>query len=243
MATVVLVHGAWHGAWCWERVLDGLGARSVTAVAVDLPGHGEDPGPLTDLPGDAARVRGVLDDLDGPAVLVGHSYGGAVVTEAGDHPAAAHVVFLAALALDAGESCMSLAVQVAQTEDLGWGEGPHLAQGMVGAPDGTVALDPAVAAACLYNDCDDATVAWALARLGPHPLHNLEQQPHAVSWRAKDSTYVLCGDDLAVPPRLQRVVSRRCSSVLEWPTGHSPFLSRPGLVVDLLGTLASRTGP
>ena len=83
---VVLVHGAWHGAWCWERVVDGLAAVAIESVAIDLPGHGEDPGPFSDLHGDAARVRSVLDRINRPVVLLGHSYGGAVVTEAGDHP-------------------------------------------------------------------------------------------------------------------------------------------------------------
>ena len=63
-ATVVLVHGAWHGGWCWERIVDRLSAGGVRAVAVDLPGHGGDPGPMSDLHGDSARVRSVLDGID-----------------------------------------------------------------------------------------------------------------------------------------------------------------------------------
>src|SRR4249920_292329 len=98
-ASVVLVHGAWHGAWCWEPVVDGLCARGIDVVAVDLPGHGEDRGTLTDLHGDAARVREVLDQLEAPVVLVGHSYGGAVITEAGVHPNVHQLVYVAAFAI------------------------------------------------------------------------------------------------------------------------------------------------
>ena len=79
---VVLVHGAWHGAWCWEPAIAALAAAGVTALAIDLPGHGDDPGPLGDLHGDAAHVSSALDALDGPVVLAGHAYGGAVITEA-----------------------------------------------------------------------------------------------------------------------------------------------------------------
>ena len=68
---VVLVHGAWHGAWCWEPAIAALAAAGVTALAVDLPGHGDDPGPLGDLHGDAAHVTSVLNSLDGPVVLAG----------------------------------------------------------------------------------------------------------------------------------------------------------------------------
>src|SRR5438067_970341 len=102
-ATVVLVHGAWHGAWCWTRVVEGLTARGVDAIAIDLPGHGDSTEPLGDLYGDAASLRAALDALDGsPAVVCGHSYGGAVVSlGAARHAAVRHVVYLAALMLDA----------------------------------------------------------------------------------------------------------------------------------------------
>jgi len=190
------------------------------------------------LHGDAARVRAVLDDIGEPVVLVGHSYAGAVITEAGDHPMVDQLVFIAALALDAGESCMSAAVNESEVAGISWEGRPNLGDGFVNGPDGTITLDPAIAAACLFNDCDDDAVAWALLRLGPHPLGNLGQEPTAVAWRTKPSTYVVCAHDLAVHPDLQRVLARRCTSSVEWPTGHSPFLSRPELVVDLIGELA-----
>ena len=82
----MLVHGAWHGAWCFDRVMPLLEEAGVPAVAIDLPGHGNDPGPFSDLHGDAVRVLNRLDDIDGEVVLLGHSYGGAVITEAGTDP-------------------------------------------------------------------------------------------------------------------------------------------------------------
>ena len=84
--TVVLVHGAWHGAWCFDRVIPLLEEAGVPALAVDLPGHGGDEGPFTDLHGDAAYVWATLDGIDGEVVLLGHSYSGAVITEAGGAP-------------------------------------------------------------------------------------------------------------------------------------------------------------
>src|SRR4249920_2443204 len=179
--TVVLVHGAWHGAWCWERVVAGLSHRGVRAVAVDLPGHGADPGPFTDLHGDAARVRDVLDGLDQSVVLVGHSYGGAVVTEAGDHTCVEHLVYIAGFPLDAGEACTSAAVDEPATARISWEGRPDVGAGFITGPDGRVTLEASAAAACFYNDCDDESVRWALARLGPQPLLNLEQEPRAVA--------------------------------------------------------------
>jgi pimeloyl-ACP methyl ester carboxylesterase len=233
---VLLVHGAWHGAWAWDRVIPMLSSSGVQAVAIDLPGHGDDAGSLGDLHADAARVRDELDRLGQGVVLVGHSYGGAVITEAGDHPAVDHLVYVAAFALQADESCVSAAADATGVSHDGR---PSLAEGMVAGPDGMLILDPVAAAQCLYNDCDESTVAWAVARLSPQPLITLQQAPAAVGWRAKPSTYVVCADDLGVHPDLQRVMARRCRSVVEWPTDHSPFLCRPDLVAGLLTELVA----
>jgi len=238
-ATVVLVHGAWHGAWCWERVLGGLSTAGVDALAVDLPGHGADPGPLSDLHGDAARVRSTLDRVEGPVVLLGHSYGGAVVTEAGTHPNVAHVVYLAAFALDEGESCAGAATEAALS--ISHDGRPDLVAGFEYGPEGSVTLEASVAAACLYNDCDRATTEWAVGRLGPQPLVTLQQAPSGIAWKKVPSTYVVCLHDQAIHPDFQRTLARRCTTTLEWPTDHSPFLSRPELLVDLLSELAAAT--
>jgi hypothetical protein len=77
-----------------------------------------------------------------------------------------------------------------------------------------------------------------LARLGPQPLVTLQEAPTVAAWRTKPSTYIVCVDDMAVHPDLQRLMARRCGSVMEWPTGHSPFLCRPDLVATLLAELA-----
>ncbi len=207
-------------------------------VAVDLPGHGRDPGPFTDLHGDAARVRALLDDIEGNVVLLGHSYGGAVITEAGVHPAVAHLVYLCALPLDSGESCGTAAIE--ETKTLSHEGRPSLADGWVNHPDGTTTLTPAGAAVCLYNDCDADTIEWAVAHLGPQPMANLGQTPSAVAWRQRPSTYVVCSDDQAIHPALQHVLADRCTQSRVWPTGHSPFASRPGLVSGLLADLANQ---
>jgi pimeloyl-ACP methyl ester carboxylesterase len=235
--SVVLVHGAWHGAWCFDSVVARLEAEGIDAIAVDLPGHGDDPGPLGDLHTDAARVTEVLDGLDGDCVLLGHSYGGAVITEAGVHPAVRHLVYLCAFAIDADESCMAAAIDLAATLDLSFGEGTNLADAMVLNDDGTTTVRSDGAVQSFFNDCDPATAAAAVARLGPQPTATLADTPTAVAWRERPSTYVVCTNDLAVPPALQRAMADRCTSSVDWPTSHSPFLSAPERVVDLLSSL------
>jgi pimeloyl-ACP methyl ester carboxylesterase len=233
--TVVLVHGAWHGAWCWAAVVDELTAGGIATVAVDLPGHGEDRRPLSDLAGDTAHVTEVLDGIGGPVVLVGHSYGGCVITGAGVHPNVRHLVYLCALLLDEGETAMSAATAEAQAAQLDHSGRPDLVGALRFEDDGdTCTIDPAQATALFFGDCAPDVAAGAVARLGPQRMSTLSQPATAVAWRERPSTYVVCEDDGAIHPGLQELLARRTDAVVRWPTSHSPFLSRPDLVADLV---------
>lgn len=229
-ATVVLVHGAWHGAWCWDPVVGQLREQDVPVVAIDLPGHGASTEPLTDLHGHGDAVRAALDAVDGLVVLVGHSYGGAAITDAGTHPAVRHLVYLSGFCLDADESIIA--------NDLPGGEEAELASAIQFNPDGTIAMDAARAGEIFYADCDPAAIEASVARLVPEVAAGFSQSPRAVSWRERPSRYVVCTEDRALAPTLQRHLAERCGITVEWRTSHSPFVSRPELVTDLLVTLA-----
>ena len=229
-ATVVLVHGAWHGAWCWDLVVGQLREQHVPVVAIDLPGHGASTEPLTDLHGHGDAVRAALDGVDGPVVLVGHSYGGAAITDAGDHPAVGHLVYLTAFCLDVDESIIA--------NDLPGGEEAELATAIEFNPDGTIAVDPTRAGDIFYADCDPAAIAAYVAKLVPEGAAGFSQTPRAVAWRDRPSTYAVCNEDRALAPTLQRHLAERCETTVEWRSSHSPFVSRPELVTDLLVTLA-----
>lgn len=232
---VVLVHGAWHGAWCWERVLPLVRGAGVDVTAVDLPSRVDSGGGLDQ---DAAHVRSVLDGSDGDVVLLGHSYGGAVITGAGDHDAVSQLVYLCAFALDAGESCMAAAAEQSAEAGISHAGRPDAVAAIDIADDGTSTFASAGAKECLYNRCDAETADWAVAHLTPQPMATLSQAPTAVAWRGRPATYVVCTDDNIVHPDLQRIMARRCSAAVEWPSDHSPFLSAPQLVADLLIELA-----
>jgi pimeloyl-ACP methyl ester carboxylesterase len=235
-ATVVLVHGAWHGAWCWHRVLEALTVAGVPALALDLPGHGDSPERLGDLHGDAAAVRAALDGLhaDGQrVVLVGHSYGGAVITAAGDHPAVEHLVYLAAFAIDADESVLGVST-APDLEDRG-----DLPEAIRIHEDGTWTIDCDRATTAFYGDCRPEDIGAALLRLDAQPGLSLAQKPRAVAWRSKPATYVVCSLDRAIPPPLQRTMAARVGAVEEWESSHSPFLSMPDRVAELLVSLAT----
>lgn len=223
------MHGAWHGAWCWERVVPRLEAAGVAVVAVDLPSVSS---AAATLPDDAACVQEALDAVAGEAVLVGHSYGGVVIGEAGAHPAVAHLVFLSAFALEVGES-------TAQNSLTGGIDGSDL-PAAIRVDGGVFRIDPALAGVAFYHDCTQADSDAAVARLRPESLAALGGTVTAAAWREKAATYVVCTDDRALPVALQRSNAVRIGNSVDWPTSHSPFLSRPDLVADLLIELSSR---
>jgi len=228
-ATVVLVHGAWHGAWCWDRVVERLETLGIPTVALDLPGHGADPQPLTDLHGHGDAVRIAIDAIDTPVVLVGHSYGGAAITDAGIHDCVRHLVYLTAFCLDTHESIIE--------NDQADGEHAELADAIRFLDDATITVDPERAADIFYADCDPTNAAAFVAALVPESTAGFGQTPRSVAWRDRPSTYVVCTEDRALAPRVQRKFARRCTATVEWPTSHSPFVSRPELVTDLLASI------
>lgn len=234
-ATVVLVHGAWHGAWCWEKVVSLLDDAGVPSIALDLPGHGDDDRPLTDLAGDAAALSEVLDQLTDP-VVCGHSYGGCVVTEGVADRSARHLVFLAAFPMLPGESAVNAAADAPRDPDPKY---ERLGTAMRIDDNDIVTVDDEWAIPLFFADCDPDDAAKARDRLCPQSMAELRGIATHGEWQRLPSTYVVCTDDLAVPPTLQRALAQRCTHTFEWPTSHSPFLSRPQLVADLLIELAT----
>jgi pimeloyl-ACP methyl ester carboxylesterase len=211
-----------------------LDAASVPIVAVDLPSVSHASATLHD---DADYVRGALDSITGDAVLVGHSYGGAVISEAGVHPAVAHLVYLTAFALDVGES--------PQENTLEGGDGLNdliaaIDFGETPTGEKVITIKPERAVAAFYHDCTPEIASAAVERLRPQSLVALGGKVDAAAWREKPATYVVCTDDRALPVALQRSNAARIGSSIDWPTSHSPFSSRPDLVADLLIELSSR---
>jgi len=227
---VVLVHGAWHGAWCFAALQDALDRRSIPSYAIDLPGHGTSTLPLGDMHGDARHVAEFLTRLDRPALLVGHSYGGAVVTQAAALHPVGHLVYLAAFALEAGESIASFNASGPRYEVV-------INHTVRRHDDGTSTLVLPDAIAALYGDCPPAAVTAAVARLSPQPLVTFAQAVDATPTVPR--TYVTCTRDEAIHPDQQRVMARRCDREVVLDTDHSPFLSATDAVADLLAELAT----
>jgi pimeloyl-ACP methyl ester carboxylesterase len=224
---ILLVHGAWHGAWCWDAVVARLDAAGRRSLAVDLPSVSS--GAAT-LPDDVACVRAALDGVDDEVLLVGHSYGGVVVTEAGVHPRVTHLAYLTAFALEPGESA---------TENSLTGGGGSALEDAIRIADNVITIDPEGAVPAFFHDCADGVARDAAARLRPMSLTALQGKVERAAWREKPATYAVCTDDRAVPEALQRSAAARIANTVDWPTSHSPFLSRPDLVADLLVDLSA----
>ncbi len=229
----MFVHGAWHGAWCWAGLQSALDERGFASYAIDLPGHGASTLPLGDLHGDAAHVGAVLDRLArSEVVLVGHSYGGAVITDAAaTRRDIAHLVYVAAFALHAGESVMDPLSTLPPEET-------SLSHCMVRHDDGTYSIDPAGAVAAFYGQCPPAIAAAAIARLDRQPVGTFTQPVRAEPSNVV-STYVLCHRDEAIHPNHQRMLAGRCTRRVELDTDHSPFVSKVDELAEIIAAAAT----
>jgi pimeloyl-ACP methyl ester carboxylesterase len=225
-STVVLVHGGWHGSWCWAQVVPLLERRGISVRTVELTSIGADPDDPPALSGDAAAVVAVLDDIRAPALLCGHSYGGMVITQAAaGRKDVTRLVYLCAFMPDAGESLISIIGERAP-----W---------IVAHPDGRWLPDLEQAAATFYADCDAETQRASTARLRPMPTATIEEPVSSAPWREIPSTYVVCTQDLAIPVELQRErFAPRADEVVELEASHSPFFSQASAVADLLAERA-----
>ncbi len=223
-ATYILVHGGWSGAWSWRDVGKELTRRELPWTALDLPTSTHGAHPNTYLADDAREVAEVAK-LDGPVVLVGHSYGGAVITEAAEQiPNLERLVYIAALVPELGQSASEAKAEVdimTRLDEAIEREGEFLV------------LNPVLAHAALYQDCKEKVAAWAVSQLTPQTLASFRSPRSSFEVDAL-SRYILCTDDNALDPTLQKVMSERCTEVVTLESDHSPFLSRPGVLTDLL---------
>jgi len=225
--TLLLVHGAWHGPWCWERFTPELDARGIAWRTVALPCVGDDPAALGGVTEDAQAIEAAAAEIPGDLVVLAHSYAGIPTTEARFGASVKRLIYLGAFMPDAGQALV---------DRLPPGPLPPF---VVDNADGTTSIRPDLAVATFYADCDAQTAAWAVPQLRRHNgICNVTKVTRA-SWRAVPSSYILLTEDFACPTVTQRQVSRQADEVIEMAGCHSPFLSKPAELADVIhGILA-----
>ncbi len=222
---VVLVHGGFVDGSGWQGVYARLTKDGHTVTVVQNP--------TISLEGDVATTKQALDAHDGPAILVGHSYGGAVITEAGNHPAVKALVYIAAFAPDKGESVNTL-----------------IADPPPGAPvppilppkDGFLFLDRDKFAASFAGDVPDEESAFMADSQVPWGVDALSGAVSCPAWRAKPSWYLVTTDDRMIPPPAQRAMCARIgATTVEVAASHAVYLSQPDAVAALISAAAEAT--
>jgi pimeloyl-ACP methyl ester carboxylesterase len=222
-ATIVLVHGGFVDGAGWRGVYDALTGDGYTVRVVQNP--------TKSLSDDAATARDVLDDVDGPVVLVGHSYGGAVITEAGNHDKVGALVYVTAFAPDQGESVNTLLATFPA-------DGPQ--PPILPPVNGNLFLDRSKFAGSFAGDVSpeeaafmgDAQVPWGLEALGGVVTK--------AAWRAKPSWYLHVTEDRMIPPVAQASMAERIgATVAETPGSHAIYVSQPRVVADLIARAAA----
>jgi pimeloyl-ACP methyl ester carboxylesterase len=223
---VVLVHGGFVDGSGWAAVHRILTADGYKVTIVQNP--------TTALADDVAVTRRALAAQDGPAILVGHSYGGVVITEAGSDPKVKGLVYVAAFAPDAGESVSSLIAHPAPGAPV-----PPILPPQAGF----LFLDKARFAASFAADVDPAEAAFMADSQVPWGVAALSGQVTTPAWKAKPSWYLVTADDHMIPPPAQRAMASRAGAhIQETPGSHAVYVSRPQTVARLIEEAAEAAG-
>ena len=221
---IVLIHGAWAEGSCWSGVIERLQADGYHVTAPQFP--------LTTQADDVARLRQVLDLQDGPAIVVGHSYGGQIITALGaDAPNVAGLVYIAAFGLDQGESLAALLSQGPVTPALA-----HLLIDKQGF--GWLSEDDFVNH--FAGDVDPVKAAVMYAVQQPIAMSIFEEAMGVPAWKTLPSWYLVATDDQALPPDAERLFATRMgAATVEIPSSHVAMVSHPDEVAQLIETAAA----
>jgi pimeloyl-ACP methyl ester carboxylesterase len=239
MASLILIHGSFHGPWCWSPITKQLTESGHDVILADLAqASGKQ-----DLQSYANHVAALIDAAPGPVVLIGHSMGGLVASQTAELRAdrVTSIIYIAGLLLGNGETLNSFI-----TAHAALGVRDLVLEAMQLSADGAVATFPqSEAARVFYNGCSDADAAWAAGQLVPQPTA-VYATPLALTEAGFGSIprfYIRAARDRAVVPAYQDAMIQRlpCNSVVTLDSDHSPFLSMPAVLVEaLLGLIEAR---
>jgi len=222
LPSLLIVPGAWHKPDHFRRLVDEFSGIDVHTVT--LTSTGDDPATLGNMYADAEVIAQAAAAIDGPVVVVAHSYGGVPTTQGlASARNVRRIVYLCAFQLDAGESLLS----PNGGSLMPWAKLHH----RDGFDDYVEAMSPTTV---FYNDVDMLTARRAVAQLGYQSYASMRQPLTKTAWRTIPSTYVICDADNAIPVATQERIARRADDVQRLSTSHSPFLSQPAALARLI---------
>lgn len=225
MTTFVLVHGAFHGAWCWRKVQRSLEDLGHPSIAVELPCADDGAGVTAYAEAVVAAIPSDATDV----VAVGHSLGGITIPVVAHDPRVRHLVFLAALVPEIGRSFFESMSAEQRAYAKGMMDDIELDAG------GLQRLAPERAVHWFYSDCEPVEAEWAAGQLRGQAVTPLMEVSPLTRWADVTRTYILCRDDRVVSPSAARVMAEQLGvAARELPGSHSPFLSRPEALAQLL---------
>lgn len=220
--TVVLVHGAFADGSSWNKLIPLLQAKGLKVVAVQNP--------LTSLADDVTFANRVIDAQTGPVVLVGHSWGGAVITQAGGNDKVKALVYVAAFAPSAGESSLDTV--------KGYPASPGLAS-PIATSDGFLTLSPETVAKDFAQDVTAEEANLIASTQGAVRGANFEEKITVAAWTSKPSWYIVADQDRMIQPDAQRALAKKIkATTTSLPTSHVPMVSRPKDVADVIAAAA-----
>lgn len=211
---IVLVHGAFVDGGGWEPVYNILKAKGYAVSIVQNP--------TTSLAADVAATEAIINLHNGPVVLAGHAYGGAVITEAGNHPKVSRLVYIAAFVPDSGESVRKLLASPPRGAPM-----PPL----LAPVNGFLRLDQAKFAGAFAADLPPERAEFLANAQRPWSVDAYTDEVTMPAWRSKPSWYLVACDDQMIPPEAQRAMSKRAGATVAETTGsHAIYESRPDIV-------------
>jgi len=234
MKTFILIHGSWHNAWNWHKVVPLLEQAGHRAIAIDLPGMGRDKTPIREvkLKSTVDRICDVIDSVEGKVILVGHSKNGIMISQAAEYRAdkIEKLVYLAAYLIPNGKTQREYSIQ-----DTAGVLKPFV---KMNCDSSAHTLDPLIYKEGLYADCEDYITDLAKFLLSEEPMESgiTPLQLTEENYGRVPRVYIECTEDKAVTPFIQKKMYSEmpCEKVYSLATSHSPFFSKPRELVEIL---------
>jgi pimeloyl-ACP methyl ester carboxylesterase len=239
MKTFILIHGSWHSAWNWHKVIPILEKIGHRVIAIDLPGMGSDKTPIVEvkMQSTVQKICSIVDGIEGKVILVGHSKNGIMISQVAEYRShkIEKLIYLAAYLIPNGKTQREYSMQ-----DMNGALKPYVT---IHEASKSSTLRSEIYKEGLYHDCEDTITELAKLLLSHEPIESgmAPLQLTQENYETVSRYYIECTDDKAVTPFIQQKMYTEmpCQKVYQLHTSHSPFFSQPKALVDIFCEIAA----